>query len=362
MRFALDARAAFFDPYRGFGRMVRELVPALAQVAGDGLVVCVPAHAPIPGAWYPCPWATLKLLRPRHGAFLVDGPAWAFTARRHRFSCLHLPAWGVPPGIPVPVVATFHDATPLLFPTGLSWWQRRRVAMGVASLRRAAIVHTPSSFAQKQLAALFPQLEPRTAVVPHGVSPRFQPAASPHRGFVLGVGGGELHKNWELLLEVYAQPEARRLPPLKLAGAAGREPRLQRLVQARGLADRVSFAPDADEATLVSLYQNALALVFPSKNEGFGLPALEAMACGCPVLAARAGALPEVCGDAAILLPPDDPKPWLEALLALLENPSRAQELRAGGLERARGFTWERTALALVELYREAARRASSAR
>lgn len=342
--------------------MVRDLVPALAEAAGDALVVCVPAHSPIPEGWYPSLRATLKLRRPRRGAFLVDGPAWAWTARRYRFACLHLPAWGVPPGVPVPVVATFHDATPQLFPTGLSFWQKKRAALALASLRRATRVHAPSFFAKKQLAALYPELEARTVVIPHGVHRRFVPAPDPSRGFVLGVGGGERHKNWELILEVYAQPEARILPPLTVVGAAGHEPRLRHLTRDLGLDERVTWRPQADEASLIRLYQNALALVFPSRNEGFGLPALEAMACGCPVLAAHAGALPEVCGEAGVLLPPDDPKAWLEALRGLKENPARAQDLRQRGLARARHFTWNRTALRLLELYRDAARRESSAR
>lgn len=342
--------------------MVLELVPALAEAAGDALLVCVPAHAPIPAAWYPCRWPTLKLVRPRRGAFLVDGPAWAWTTRRHRFACLHLPAWGVPPGVPVPVVATFNDATPLLYPTGLSFWQKTRIALALASLRWATVIHTPSLFARKQLSGLYPHLEPKTAVVPYGVHARFAPVLSPTRQFVLGVGGGERHKNWELILEVYAQPEARTLPPLTLVGAAANEPRLRRLVREKGLEERVGLLPEADEATLVRLYQNALALVFPSKNEGFGLPALEAMACGCPVVASRAGALPEVCGDAAVLLPPEDGRLWLEALRNLHHNPAWAQQLRERGVVRARQFTWQRTAMELLELYREATRRRSSTR
>ncbi|MGC8915467.1 MAG: glycosyltransferase family 4 protein [Thermoanaerobaculum sp.] len=362
MRFALDARAAFVDPYRGFGRVVRELVPVLARVAAEALVVCVPAHAHVPEAWYAGGGQVLKLRRPRRGAFLFDGPAWAWSARRHRFDCLHLPAWGVPPGVPVPVVASFNDATPLLFPTGLSRWQKRRMAWGFCSLRRATVIHVPSRSARSQLARLDPNLESRATVVPYGVHDRFRPDPNPERSFVLGVGGGEHHKNWELMLEVYSDPRARTLPPLRLVGSVGRNPKLSDWVRVKGLEGRVLFASEVDEQTLVGFYQHALALVFPSRNEGFGLPALEAMACGCPVVAANCGALPEVCGDAAILLPPDDPREWLAALVALHESLPRWQELRERGLARARAFTWERTARELLALYRDAARRASSAR
>lgn len=360
MRFALDARAAFLDPFRGFGRMVRELAPALARQGGPEIFLCVPAWTHIPEEWYSLPSPLLKLRRPPRGAFLVDGPAWAWTVRRWAFQGLHLPAWGVPAGIPVPVVATFHDATPLLYPQGLSWWVRKRVAAALASLRRASFIHAVSRFAAQQLAQFQPQLAGKTVVVPHGVSPRFSPGEGPGEAFVLGVGGGEAHKNWELVLEVYATPQARSLPPLRLVGPVAKEEKVLQSIRQRGLTQRVQLFPQVDESTLVACYRQALALVFPSLNEGFGLPALEAMACGCPVLAAAAGALPEVCGPAALLLPPREVEPWLTALHALHTNPALRAHLREAGLARARSFSWEATARSLLELYREAARKANS--
>jgi len=355
MRWGFDARAAFLDPYRGFGRMVRELVPALAGEAGDALVIFVPSFAHVPPAWYSEGASIIKLHRPRRGAFLWDGPAWAWTCRRFQLAALHLPAWGVPFGVPVPVVATFHDATPFFFPGTLGWWQRQRGRGGILSLRRARFIHAVSNFAASQLAGLLPSLASRTAVIHHGVSKGFSPGKEPGERFVLGVGGGEPHKNWEVVLQAYACPEAQALPPLRLVGSVAQTPRVLQLVRALGLEGRVELLPKADEAALVASYREALALVFPSRWEGFGLPALEAMACGCPVLAAAAGALPEVCGDAALLLPPDDPKAWLAALLGVASNPALRGKLREGGLTRARQFTWEAAARSLVALYREAA-------
>ena len=122
-----------------------------------------------------------------------------------------------------------------------------------------------------------------------GVGPEFLPAsAQVPPEHLLFVGGSDPHKNLELVLAVLTSPDARRLPPLVVVGAAADDPRLSE----PGLHGRVRRAASPDDRTLVSLYQRALALLVPSHNEGFGLPALEAMACGCPVLAARAGALP----------------------------------------------------------------------
>lgn len=356
MRWGFDARAAFLDPLRGFGRMVQELVPALAEEAGDALVVCVPSFAHVPPAWYSGGASIIKLRRPRRGAFLWDGPAWSWTCRRFRLCALHLPTWGVPSGVPVPVVATFHDATPLFFPESVGRWQRRRLRGAIFSLRRAHWVHAVSNFAARQLASLLPELGSRIVVVPHGVSQRFSPGDVPGGSFVLGVGGGEAHKNWEVVLRAYASPEAAPLPPLRLVGAVAKSDQVLQRVRELGVASRVQLLPQADEDTLVACYREALALVFPSRMEGFGLPALEAMACGCPVLAAAAGALAEVSGGAALLLPPDEPGAWLAALLALQRNPELRGELRQRGLARAKQFTWKAAARALVALYREAAR------
>ncbi|MGQ9752505.1 MAG: glycosyltransferase family 4 protein [Thermoanaerobaculaceae bacterium] len=356
MYWAFDARAAFVDPYRGFGRVVQELVPALLRRAGPSVLPCVPRNSHLPPQWYPQPEKLLKLRRPRRGAWLFDGPAWAWTARRYHFSCLHLPAWGVPPGIPVPVVATFHDATALLYPQALSWWQRIRSARAIASLRRATVIHAVSRFAARQLADLFPFLGTKIVVIPHGVSPRFCPQPGSRGAFVLGVGGGETHKNWDVILRAYSDPQASKLPPLRLVGQLARHPRILQQIQDRGLAARVQLFANVSEEFLIACYNQALALVFPSRSEGFGLPALEAMACGCPVLAANTGALPEVCGQAALLLSPDDPMAWLAALLALANRGDLQKTLSQKGLQHVQAYTWDAAAASLVEVYRELTR------
>ena len=357
MRIGFDARAAFLDPHRGFGRFARALADALLQAVPGEVVVFVPHGAVVPPPWYPRAATVVQLTRPRRGAFLFDAPAWALTLRRHRVDVLHLPTWGVPPGLPVPVVATFHDATPFRFPSPPERWKRYRARRAIASLARATRVHAVSHHAADELAALGLVSAERITVVHSAADPAFTPAPQPQPPqHVLFVGGGDPHKNLDLALAVWAHPAAVALPPLVVAGSAGGDPRLQPLVRA-GVARGVGHPGDAD---LVELYRGALALLVPSRNEGFGLPALEAMACGCPVIAAHAGALPEVCGAAAVLLDPDDPGTWRDAIAELAANPPRRAELAAAGLERARAFTWERTARGLLDLYRLATRSESS--
>jgi glycosyltransferase involved in cell wall biosynthesis len=127
---------------------------------------------------------------------------------------------------------------------------------------------------------------------------------------------------------------------------------LSRLAREGGMADAVVRLGSVDDDALGRLYREAAALVYPSRYEGFGLPVLEAMACGTPVIAARAGSIPEVLGDAGILLGPDDTSGWTAAMVGLLRDGEMAARMRAQGLARAAEFTWERTARMTADVYR----------
>jgi glycosyltransferase involved in cell wall biosynthesis len=141
---------------------------------------------------------------------------------------------------------------------------------------------------------------------------------------------------------------------LVLAGAdRGMAEELQRIGDtAGGRSPLVHFAGLASEQSLLTLYRSAAALVYPSRYEGFGLPLLEAMACGRPVIAARTSSIPEVVGDAAVLLDPDDRAAWEEAILRVLEDEAHAAQLGLTGQARARLFSWRRTASETAHVYR----------
>lgn len=357
MRIGFDARAAFLDPHRGFGRVTGSVLEAMLDLAAAEVVVFVPHGVAVPQRWYTRAAAVVALRRPRRGAFLWDGPAWRWTARRHPVDVLYLPAWGVPPRLPVPVVATFHDATPFRFPSPAAWWPRLRARRGIVSLRRATLVHAVSSHAAAEAAQIAGIPAARVRVVHWGVGPPFtdrRGEAEPRH--LLCVGGPEPHKNLGLLLEVLAAPGGEDLPPLVVAGPLATAAALAPRLAALGLGGRVRVVAGLDDGTLAELYATAYATLVPSLNEGFGLPVLEAMACGSPVIAAAAGALPEVAGDAAVLLPARDARSWLAAVRRLVQEPAERARLREAGRRRAAAATWRVAAERLCAVVVEATR------
>ena len=214
-RIGFDARAAFLDPHRGLGRVTASLAAALLDMAGPRIVLFVPHDASVPPAWYTAGAAIVRLRRPKRGAFLFDAAAWRFTLARHPVDVLHLPAWGVPRGLPVAVVATFCDATPFRFPSPAAAWPRLRARRGIRSVSRADLVHAISAAAASELLKFTPTSPERIRVVHLGVGPPFAPAAEDgERRHLLFVGGSDPHKNLGLLLRMLRADSAAALPPL----------------------------------------------------------------------------------------------------------------------------------------------------
>jgi glycosyltransferase involved in cell wall biosynthesis len=173
---------------------------------------------------------------------------------------------------------------------------------------------------------------------------------------LLYVGGGDPHKNLDLLLDMYARPEAAGLPLLVVAGAAGAGSAIARRVADLGLTTRVRLAPGLGDEVLAELYAAAYATLLPSLNEGFGLPVLEAMACGSPVVVAAAGALPETAAGAAVVLAPDDTTAWLATAQRLVDDPGERDRLHLAGARRVAAATWNGSAEKLLAVLREAVR------
>jgi glycosyltransferase involved in cell wall biosynthesis len=206
----------------------------------------------------------------------------------------------------------------------------------------------------------------RIAVIPVGLGAEFRPtplSAAQRERYDLGaryalyVGNFLPHKNLPRLLRAWATLSGTAATHrLVLAGGdPARRAALAALAASLGLGDRIAFAGVVDDADLPAVYAGASLLVLPSLEEGFGLPALEAMACGTPVVAGRRGALPELVGDAGCLVDPEDERELAAAVGRLLSDPVERRRLTRGGLARAAGFTTAATAGRIVDLLRATA-------
>jgi glycosyltransferase involved in cell wall biosynthesis len=250
---------------------------------------------------------------------------------------LHCPTFRGPLRAKPPVVVTIHDLAFLRHPDTFPVWHRLsgRALAGLVA-RRAEAVVAVSEFTKRETVELLEVPVERIRVVPNGVEPVFVPDGPAAEGdYVLAVGTLEPRKNLARTVE------AARLAgvELRVAGAEG--------WGGVDVPGRVGFVPDE---VLAQLYRGARCLVFPSRYEGFGIPVLEAMACGTPVVTSVGGALEETAGGAAVLVDPFDST----AIAAgIAEAERRRDELRAAGLERARQFTWARAADEIEGLWRE---------
>jgi glycosyltransferase involved in cell wall biosynthesis len=265
-------------------------------------------------------------------------------------------------------VITLHDLAFLLSPETHTAASRAYYAATGDSVRQAERVIAVSQRTASDAIRLLGVDPARIRVVHEAAAPAFGPRTladlelvanrlgiDPNRPYLLFVGTLEPRKNLPLLFEVLAVLRRRVDAQLFVVGGRGWLDEPIFAAHARsGVGDAARFLGSLDEDDLAVLYSHAGVFVLPSLYEGFGLPVLEAMACGAPVVCSNAGPLPEVAGDAAVLLPPEDANAWARAIFEVLDNARYADALRQRGFARAGGFSWERAAEATREVYREA--------
>jgi glycosyltransferase involved in cell wall biosynthesis len=364
MRIAIDARL-WTEPRSGIGRYTRALTEHLLRLAPEEQWILYVDRTPgptLPGVEVRClPWPQRLLWSLWHAPRDL---------RRHPVDVFHgVTGFELPGRGPWSLVTTVHDLVPLRLPRLVPARHRWavRCLLG-AALRRAHRVIAVSETTRREVLERYRLSPERVVVVPEAAAPHFGPPTPSmlaatrarfglSRPYVLFVGFLEPKKNLGVLLEAVAalrRTGAWGETELIVVGAPGWGPNPVERAQALGLADVVRFVGAVADAELPGLYGGALTFAFPSLWEGFGLPALEAMAAGAPVVASNRGALPEVTAGAALLVDPA-PQPLAEALEQLLTDPPLRERLRLAGLARAAQFSWERTARETLMVYRAAA-------
>jgi glycosyltransferase involved in cell wall biosynthesis len=368
-----DARY-IIDQYHGIGRHAYNLIEALTRLDPGRRYVLY--HCPS----YPNSRFDLHALTARPNVELrsVRVPLyspkeqlfWLRELARRETVIFHSPYVALPL-LPLrkrpPLLMTVHDLILERFPAYAPSAIVRRLYLAQThlSLRRAAAVLTVSEATRKDIEAYYPLAAGKTRVIGGAVDTTFLPVEDPTQlraireryslpdRFILVVGAGRPHKNVEAVVDAMAHLDPAIAPALAVAGEVDSrfEDGVTQRSRARGLDGRVIRLGKIPEADLPALYTLAEVFVFPSLVEGFGLPPLEAMACGTPVLAASASSIPEVLGDSALFFDPQDVRQLVQLLLRVLSSTTLRRQLSRRGLDRARRLTWDRVAVATLGVY-----------
>ena len=368
MRVAIDARKLHDF---GIGTYIRNLLRHLARTDQDTEFVLLCGEADL---------GVAAQLGPNFRAVLEPSPNYSlreqvhvpWVLRRERPNVYHAPHYVLPAGVRCPSVVTIHDCIHLMFPQYLP----NRVAYAYAraqmwsAARRSNCILTVSEASKRDILHLF-NVAPETIVVVYNaidshfsVTPSEEAVARVRERyqldhpFVLYVGNIKPHKNLVRLIEAFDELRRGELEDLKLliiGDQISKLPALRRAVHRHKLHKHVRFLGYLADDQLAILYRLASVFAFPSLYEGFGLPPLEAMASGTPVVTSNVSSLPEVVGGAAVLVDPYDVDAIVDGLRRVLTNPTLAAEMRQKGIARAREFSWERSVAKTWAVYQQIA-------
>lgn len=365
-RIAIDARK--WRDY-GIGTYVRNLVRHLARIDRETTYFLFCDAADVP---------TLRDLAENFVPVVDESPGYSlrehltipFKLKRLGVELLHEPHYVLPLLTPTRSVVTIHDCIHLLFPQYLP----SRMALGYAkfmmgqAIRRSVTVFTVSEASRQDILRFYPDAQgERVQVVPNAIDPnlienpgeeeieRVRERYQIRGRFVLYAGNIKPHKNLDRLIAAFGLLKQRSgLEDVKLliiGDEIHKYGSLRRAVESAGVRQDVRFFGFVPDSTLAALYRLASVFAFPSLYEGFGLPPLEAMACGAPVVTSRISSLPEVVGDAALLVDPYSVEAIADGLARVLEDEALRSELIARGRLRAASFSWERSVKSIHETY-----------
>ena len=369
-------------PDTGSGQYVRHCITTLARLAPEvRLTVVVPGDGP-QGASHRSHELPLNCgLRPvtcdvsDWGKLRFEQFAFPRLCRELRADLAHVPYWGSPLGPSVPTVVSILDLIPLLLP-GYRGGALVRAYTGLvkASAQNATLVLTISESSRRDIVKYLGIPEARVRVTYLAADARYSPrrdvvdkaALRQHHPdlppeYVLYLGGFDARKNIEMLLQVYtwAQDTIGSEYPLVIAGKLPErhtnffhDPRV--IAKALEVEDVVRCIGPVAEEDKPALYRGATAFLYPTRYEGFGLPALEALACGVPVVGSNASSVPEIVGAAGMLVDPDDARSMAGALIAVVTDYELHEKLSDAAVEQASKFSWGKCARETLQTYRDA--------
>lgn len=375
MRIGIDIRRAGAF---GVGTYTKNLVRSLARIDPDNEYVLIGSAKHVQELGVPTARFGFAPYEPRY-----DAPgshlSYGIAARSLRLDLLHVPHRWVPLSAPSPYVATLHDLNNVLFPpSGRRTWADRWSAELLRRVLRRARHTIAVSESTKQDAVKWLGLSPsRIRVVYDAVDDHVAQAVTKEERdrtlerysirdpFILYAGRIQVHKNLPRLIDAFAvvkarlenHPDYRALKLIIIGDDIGSLPEVRHAVMRTRVQDSVRFLGFVSSQTLRVFYDSARVFLFPSLYEGFGLPPLESMAHGTPVVTSNISSLPEAVGDAAELVNPENVFDIAKGLHRVLTDDARRAQLRARGMARVQTFSWDEAARRVLDVYRDAARR-----
>ncbi|HUE87782.1 MAG TPA: glycosyltransferase family 1 protein [Vicinamibacterales bacterium] len=364
MRIAIDARKLHDF---GIGTYIRNVLVGLAAVdrQTDFIVLCRPADADAVNDLGPNFRAVPETSRP----YSIGEQVWIpLSLVREGAHLLHEPHYVLPPATRCRTVVTIHDCIHLMFPQYLPGRLAHVYARGSmwSAVHKSDRILTVSEASKRDILHFFDIAPDKVSVIYNAIDERFLAAPDEERmdqirqryqldhPFLLYVGNIKRHKNLERLIDAFGRARAGGLDDLKLViigDEISKYPPLRQSVHRHRLDKHVRFLGFQPHDTLAAFYRLARAFVFPSLYEGFGLPPLEAMACGTPVVTSNVSSLPEVAGNAAILVDPYEPASIADGITRAVTDESARADLIARGLARARDFSWSQSASSIHRIY-----------
>jgi glycosyltransferase involved in cell wall biosynthesis len=337
MRVLIDGRVLAHDHISGVQRHAQEISKAL-QKTNATVDIAIPKYK---NRYYQQFWEHTFL---------------PFYARK--YDILYCPSNIAPFYLPktTKLAITLHDLAFLDFPEHYSsLFQKYYTFLVPKNLKRAQHIFTISNFSKKRIIEEYPWTKEKITVIYHGVSAYFTPSEESKSNNVLYVGSMNTIKNFQALLEIFLLPEFKTVPlTMILPGTSTftQNKTISMLLEKAENAGNINIIRKVNQHELKEHYQKAKLFVFPSFHESFGLPPLEAMACGTPVIVSHKTALPEVCGDAALYVNPDDLEEIANKIKTLLEDETLQHKLRSKGLEHVKQFQWTKSAEAYLKVFK----------